>query len=755
MRGCRPLLSLPLLLAATAVPAGETPAQDTLQTVPLQGVSVHADIADTPPATGVEVHTGHRQLAQHNLVEAEDILAYLPNLTIRKRYIGDTNAILGGRAAGTTQSARSLVYADGLLLSDLLDSGYANPPRWGMLAPREIASVDVLYGPFSALYPGNSLGTTVIFHTRLPQHFEAGADMQVFTQSFDDAYGNGGSYDGRRLAASLGDRHGRWRWLLALNRLDNHGQPMQYASARRGGDATAAVAATGAAPDRNPDGGTRLLAGPTGLDHTRQDQAKLRVGVDLGVRTQAIFTAGYWRNRSDVHAQSRLRDADGQAVHAGPIRVGDEVWTLPDNAFAPSARHENHRLLGLELTGMLGEHWHWDLTASRYDLLQSRDAEAAMPPQLAPQGSAGSIADNGGSDWSTLDLRSSGPLGEAHTLYFGVHLDRYELDSTVHAASDWRGDADGARTAVFGGRTQTRAVYAQDEWQLAPAWTLTLGARSEQWRAYRGERAADAAPLRYPSRRITATSPKAALAFAFAADWQLRLSAGKAVRFPTVGELFQGSVSAQAIVDNDPYLKPERDWAKDLTLQRQLRAGHWRVSLFQDDIRDSLYKQTDITVTPTVTRVQNIARVRIRGIEGAFVLHGLWDGTLDLGGSVAFNDSQTLRDRQYPLADGRDFPRIPRSRATLTADWRFTPGWNASLSVRHSGRQYGSLDNSDHIDTFGALSSYTMADAQLRWRFAPGWQASLGVGNLTDRQAWVYHPWPARTWFAGLRWNYQ
>ena len=751
----RPLpLPMALLLAATGALANETPARDTPQAVPLQGVTVHADIAGTPPVNGVDAHAGRRRLAQHNLVESEDILAYLPNLTIRKRYIGDTNAILGGRTAGTTQSARSLVYADGLLLSDLLDSGYANPPRWGMLAPRAIASVDVLYGPFSALYPGNSLGTTVIFHTRLPQKFEAGADMQVFSQSFDDDYGNGGSRTGRRLAASLGDRHGRWRWLLSLNRLDNHGQPMQYASARRGGDAAAAVAVTGAMPDRNPDGSERLLAGPTGIDHTRQYQATLRLGVDLGTRTQARFTAGYWRNRSDVHAQSRLRDATGQTVYAGAVRVGDDVWTLADNAFAPSARRENHRLLGVELTGMLGDAWHWNLVASQYDLLQSRDAEASLPPPRAARGGAGSIADNGGSGWRTLDLRSSGPLGTAHTLYVGMHLDRYDLDSIVHAASHWRGGADGARTAAFGGRTLTRALYAQDEWQLAPAWVLTLGARSEQWRAYRGRRAADAAPVRYPARRINATSPKAALAFAFADDWQLRLSVGKAVRFPTVGELFQGSVSAQAIVNNDPDLKPERDWARDLTMQHQVRNGHWRVSLFQDDIRDSLYKQTDITVTPTVTRVQNIARVRIRGIEGAFVLHGLWSGTLDLSGSVAFNDSETLRDRQYPLADGRDFPRIPRTRAVLSADWRFAPDWNASLAVRHSGRQYGSLDNSDHIDTFGALSSYTMADAQLRWRFAPAWQASLGVDNLTDRRAWVYHPWPARTWFAALRWNH-
>jgi iron complex outermembrane receptor protein len=743
-----------LLAASLALIVASADATDTslppaaIQAIPLHSVSVRADVTDIAPVDGVEVHVDRQQLDRHNTVEVEDILAFLPNLSIRKRYIGDTNAILGGRAAGTTQSARSLVYADGLLLSDLLDSGYAHPPRWGMLAPQDIASIDVLYGPFSALYPGNSMGTTVIFHTRLPERFEASADMQTFAQSFGDAYGNHRSLQGRRVAAALGDRAGRWRWALGVSRLDNHGQPMQYASARSGGDATGAVPVTGAVPDRNPDGSARLLAGPIGMDHTRQDQARLRVGVDLGAHVQARFTAGYWRNRSDVHGHSRLRDGAGRTVDAGPIRVGDTVWTLPASAFAPSASRENHRLLGLELTGRLGDVWHWTAVASRYDLLQSRAAEATQAT-----GGSGSIADNSGSGWRTLDLRASGPLGENHTLSLGAHVDRYVLASTVRATGNWRGAADGARTAAFSGRTQTDALYAQDEWALAPAWTLTLGARLEQWRAWDGARAADGPLLHYPSRQRSATSPKAALAWAFADDWQLRLSLGKAVRFPTVGELFQGSVSANAIVDNDPGLKPERDWAKDLTVQRRLANGHWRVSLFQDDIRDSLYKQTDITVSPTVTRVQNIDRVRIRGIAGAFVLRDLGTRGFDLSGSVALNASRTMRDRQYPLADGKDFPRIPRLRAALTADWRFADAWQASLSVRRSGRQYGSLDNSDTLDTYGALSAFTMADAQLRWHFAAQWQASLGVDNLTDRRAWVYHPWPGRTWFAGLRWN--
>jgi iron complex outermembrane receptor protein len=98
-------------------------------------------------------------LRRENLVNPEDALRYVPNVTIRKRYIGDRNALIGGRSFSTLQAARGLVLVDGYLLSNFL--GRFDAPRWNMISPEEIERVDVLYGPFSALYPGNSIGTTV------------------------------------------------------------------------------------------------------------------------------------------------------------------------------------------------------------------------------------------------------------------------------------------------------------------------------------------------------------------------------------------------------------------------------------------------------------------------------------------------------------------------------------------------------------------------------------------------------------------
>ena len=115
---------------------------------------------------GVTTSKSAEQLREQNLVNPEDALQYAPNTTIRKRYIGDRNALIAGRSFGTSQPSRALVYLDGYLISNFL--GRFDAPRWNMISPEAIERVDVLYGPYSALLPGNSIGTTVAVTQRRP-----------------------------------------------------------------------------------------------------------------------------------------------------------------------------------------------------------------------------------------------------------------------------------------------------------------------------------------------------------------------------------------------------------------------------------------------------------------------------------------------------------------------------------------------------------------------------------------------------------
>src|SRR4051812_39071181 len=134
-----------------------------------------------------------------NVRNTEDALRYFPSLFVRKRHIGDTQAPLATRTSGVGASARSLIYADGVLLSALIgnNNNFASP-RWGMVSPEEIERVDVLYGPFSAAYPGNSIGAVVNLTTRLPEHAEGSLRAATSVLSFDQ-YGTHGTFPATEL----------------------------------------------------------------------------------------------------------------------------------------------------------------------------------------------------------------------------------------------------------------------------------------------------------------------------------------------------------------------------------------------------------------------------------------------------------------------------------------------------------------------------------------------------------------------------
>ena len=156
--------------------------RDTVQT--LRAVNVTAEVEDrsavkpiqqlTLPVT-VSI-TQRRAEETVNLVDAEDAVKYLPSVFLRKRNNGDTQATLATRVWGTSSSARSLIFADGVPLTALIaNNNTVGGPRWGLVSPAEVERIDMMMGPYSAAYAGNSMGAVMEITTRLPNKFE-GAD---------------------------------------------------------------------------------------------------------------------------------------------------------------------------------------------------------------------------------------------------------------------------------------------------------------------------------------------------------------------------------------------------------------------------------------------------------------------------------------------------------------------------------------------------------------------------------------------------
>jgi iron complex outermembrane receptor protein len=691
--------------------------------------------------------------ASVNAIDAEDALKYFPSLLVRKRYIGDyDHAVLATRASGTSNSARSLVYVDGILISNLLGNGATFTPRWGLVTPEEIERVDVLYGPFSAAYPGNSVGAVVDYVTRMPEELEINARVSSFSEDFR-AYRSEGTYGGWQASASVGDRRGPWSWWLNFNRLDSDAHPVSYANKllNAGVPDAAGVPVTGALLSRNPRNQEWLILGSTTATHTIQDHAKLKVAYQISPRLDLAYTLGWWRNEARRSSASYLRDGAGNAVYSGAIDVNGRRYTLTPADFAPSEGDLRHLMHGLSLRTMRGGAWNFEIAASRYDYDRDYTRSAAVALPAADFGGAGRIADQRGTGWSTFALRAiRRPAGDDHILDLGVQLDDYRLRTVVSDAAEWRAGTPITLFSAFRGDSELASVYAQDTWAFAPQWRATFGARVERWRAANGALSDATTTLAFAERSDTFVSPKLALARQLSPDWKLKASLGRAVRLPTVAELYQGSIATNVVINNDPNLRPEKSWTSELTGELQLANGTLRLTAFFEETNDALYSQTNVTVTPNVTNIQNVDEIETRGLEAAYQALGLARDRFDFAASLTYARSRIEANANFPASVGKRQPRVPEWRANAVATYRLGPSWSLTGGGRYSGKQFNTLDNSDPNGyAFTGTSAFVVFD--LRARYAnERWSASVGVDNLGDEEYWAFHPYTRRMLMAEL-----
>lgn len=713
------------------------------------------------------------QIAQSiNATDSQDALKYLPSLLVRKRYMGDYNhAILSSRASGTGNSARSAVYADGMLLSNYLGNGVSGlgfPPRWGMVTVEEIERVDVLYGPFSAAYPGNSVGAVVEYTTRMPEKFEGSVKLGYTHQPFD-LYGTQARYGGWQSSASLGSRAGDWSWRLVLNHTDSQGQPLTFATraVSAGTTGAAGTAVTGAVPGRSSANAPWLIVGAATQYHTVQDHAKAKLAYDFSPSVRATYTLATWQNTAQGRPQSYLSNASGQAAASGVVNIDGRSYAALTGGDLPLTNEKlTHTLHGLSLKSRTQGLFDWEVAASLYDYGSDTKRQNAASNTLpnATSGGAGTLADGAGTGWHNLALRGTwrpqGPKGE-HTVDFGAQQDRYKLRYlTSSMVGNWLNDSAGAIVSEVGGRTQLQSLYAQDTWRFAPEWRAVLGLRFEKWRATQGlTRFSASSSQAFADRSELHLSPKAAVSMQIAEDAFVKYAVGRAVRMPTVNELYGATSTTNSQYINDPNLRPEKSWTQELSYEKNLDKAQWRVTAFAEATQDGIYSQSVIDPAAgnrTISRVQNVDRIRTRGLESAFTLMGLGLPGLDLTGSLTYADSVILANTGFVSTPGdtvgKRQPNIPKWRATLLAGYRWSAAWTSSVAVRYSGPQFRTLNNSDvNSYAYMGVSPFTTVDVRARWQISPQWSAAFGIDNLSNDTYWNFHPYPQRSYSAELK----
>jgi iron complex outermembrane receptor protein len=187
-------------------------------------------------------------------------------------------------------------------------------------------------------------------------------------------------------------------------------------------------------------------------------------------------------------------------------------------------------------------------------------------------------------------------------------------------------------------------LYAQDEWSLAKDWYATAGLRHDRY-----------------SDSGSTTNPRLALVWESAYNLTTKLLYGRAFRAPTFVDLYQ--INNPAVVGN-VNVKPEVINTLELAFSwqatNQLQLG---LSLFHYQMKDIIKLVTDPTGTKTA---QNAGQQNGRGLE----LEAAWDPTRNvrISGNYAYQ-------RSVDETTGGDAGYAPHHHLYLRTDWRFMPSW--------------------------------------------------------------------------------
>ena len=748
-----------------------------------------------PPFPGTVVSTSASQIADTvNAMDTPDALKYLPSLMVRKRDSADYGgATLATRIWGVSYSAKSIVNVDGMPISTQLynDNNYG-PPKWFMVSPEEIKSIDVMYGPFSAAYSGNSMGAVVNINTQLPEKFTAIINTTGSYQTFNK-FGTNDNYLSGQMTALIGDKSGDLSWRLSVNHIDANTQPRAFVTGQNinsnGGYATSYPYYTKTGTNGNGyDGATAFL-------HGTSDSANLRLLYSITPSLKLGLNTGLWQANTNSSIQSYLDGGTYQTFsksntssastyygcsNTGTSTSGAGVTSPACTPFASGiySLAQRHYMNGLTLTSDDGGDFNWQYSIANvyYDQNIQRSAGATNIDGAPRYDYAGTVSDYSGSGWTTTDWRGNLILGQGdtkgkHVLSFGLHYDYNRLNNTQYTTTNWNTATSGTVSAIGKGVTTTSALWIQDAWRLNEVLRLTTGLRYENWNSFDGQALSAGNSAAPPKSSFEAFSPKVSLLYEASNDWLITTSLAGASRFPTPGELFNvvpkvagTCANGSAICTYAPSnLSPEDVRSAEMSFEKQFGNGFLRTSLFAEDVRNALISQIGYpdsnNPNAAFSTWQNVKKIRSYGIEFAGQLSDLVVKGFDLGGSITVVDSTILDNdgltSTYKPSVGNPTPGVSPLRATTVMMYRPDEKWALTLAGRYQRQFASSVDNNDvNANTYLGFSGFFVVDVKARYQIDKNWRASFGIDNLNNRDYFLFHPFPQRTFVANLRYSY-
>jgi len=105
--------------------------------------------------------------------------------------------------------------------------------------------------------------------------------------------------------------------------------------------------------------------------------------------------------------------------------------------------------------------------------------------------------------------------------------------------------------------------------------------------------------------------------------------------------------------------------------------------------------------------------------------------------------------------EGNVYPRMPEWRVNLLATYHLSSNWDVGANYQYASDSFGRIDNTDREDNvYGAQDRYSRVGLKSTYRFDSGLSLGVGVDNVSDEIAYVAHPWPARSLYFNLAYDF-
>ncbi|WGS86054.1 TonB-dependent receptor [Methylomonas sp. UP202] len=741
-----------------------------------------------------------KDIAETNAVTTSDSIKFESGVFVRQRYIGDPNAPVGMRGSNPYQGGRVMVFMDGMPIWNALQYSFNGSPRWGLIGPGEIKSVDILSGPFSAEYSGNAMGGVINFNTLLPQKREVYTEATYIFQPYQFE-GTSKNLQGFRTFGSYGDKFGDFSSYFSYNHLENEGQPMttynySNTSGANGGALRAytsgAGSVSGAYLERNPRavgnqanqggyaGQPRLSYGDSGVVHSVDDLYKWKGGYQINPQLDALFTVAFENLDVTSVGQTYLRKADGTPVYGNGSTTynynGLRIVPVGTN-FGASQQNRQTLTLGGGLKGQLFGNWNTDTHVSYFDVLHDQTISSSLNPSDPNNTNAGQISDVDSMGWVNISTKfDNQKFFDREDLSFstGMEYQHAKMFTSQYSTSNYTSTDRDRLTLRSGGATDTYGLFGQLSWRFIQDWDATFGSRLERWNVSDGIYLSGNNNYSPRDRQASTWSPKFSLGYE-PGRWKFRYSVAKAYRFPLVGELFDNSNSLRGSVSlANSLLKPEDGTHHNLMGEYDFNNGYIRLNLFHENVRNAIYSSTisnslliaqdpatfgpgglNLNASNFSSLLASIDEVEINGIDLTINQDRVFDSNFDIKLDTTILNSKILKNDANVNYVSKSFPLLPDYRANLLTTYHYGKDWDFSVGTRYQGRMYAQLDNKDlQLPYYAAFTESVYVDLKATYRFNNAGHISAGVDNINDYQAFFNHPLPQRTFFAQIGYKF-